>query len=73
MMYEPVTSRIREVSPAGMVLSGDREEGPLLGPVRASEQPPGRGVVVGRRRPPSLVQVACPMPLDDGSPELASV
>ncbi|MEL6893373.1 MAG: type VII secretion protein EccCb, partial [Actinomycetota bacterium] len=46
MMYEPITARLREVSPAGIVLSGDREEGPLLGQVRASEQPPGRGVVV---------------------------
>lgn len=60
MMYEPVTSRLREVSPAGLVLSGDREEGPLVGPVRASEQPPGRGVWVGRRTPPVLVQVAVP-------------
>lgn len=65
MMYEPVMARVREVSPAGLILSGDRDEGPLLGAVRASEQPPGRGVVVGRRRPPSLVQVACPVPLDD--------
>ena len=64
MMYEPVTARLREVSPAGLVLSGDREEGPLLGPVRASEQPAGRGVLVGRRRTPMLVQVA----IDDTEP-----
>lgn len=58
MMYEPITSRLREVSPAGLILSGDRDEGPLLGPVRASEQPPGRGVLVARRQVPTLVQVA---------------
>ena len=63
MMYEPITSRIREVSPAGLVLSGDREEGPVVGPVRASEQPPGRGVLVGRRHAPTLVQV----PMDDAA------
>lgn len=57
-MYEPITSRVREVSAAGLVLSGDRDEGPLLGPVRATDQPPGRGVLVGRRQSPMLVQVA---------------
>jgi S-DNA-T family DNA segregation ATPase FtsK/SpoIIIE len=57
-MYEPITARLREVSPAGLILSGDRDEGPLLGAVRASEQPPGRGVLVARRRLPVLVQVA---------------
>ena len=57
-MYEPITARIREVSPAGLILSGDRDEGPLIGPVRAGDQPPGRGILVARRRPPALVQVA---------------
>ncbi len=58
MAYEAITARVREVSPAGIVLSGDREEGQLLGGVRASEQPPGRGVLVTRRAAPMLVQVA---------------
>ncbi len=58
MMYEPITSRIREVSSAGLVLSGEREEGPIIGAVRASPQPPGRGVLMVRHLPPSLVQVA---------------
>jgi S-DNA-T family DNA segregation ATPase FtsK/SpoIIIE len=58
MMYEPITARVREVSPSGLILSGDREEGPLLGAVRATEQPPGRGVLVTRRHAPVLAQVA---------------
>jgi DNA segregation ATPase FtsK/SpoIIIE, S-DNA-T family len=57
MAYEAITARVREVSPAGIILSGDREEGQLLGNVRASEQPPGRGVLVTRRAAPMLVQV----------------
>jgi type VII secretion protein EccCb len=57
MAYEAITARVREVSPAGIILSGDREEGQLLGGVRASEQPPGRGVLVTRRAAPMLVQV----------------
>jgi DNA segregation ATPase FtsK/SpoIIIE, S-DNA-T family len=58
MMYEPITARLREVSPTGLLLSGDRDEGPLIGPVRASDQPPGRGILVSRRQQPMLVQVA---------------
>ena len=58
MMFEPITSRMREVSAAGLILSGDRDEGPIIGAVRATEQPAGRGVLVARRQPPTLVQVA---------------
>ena len=73
LQYEPITARLREASPAGLILSGDRDEGPLLGGVRASEQPPGRGVVVSRRTPPGLVQVALPpaIPLHEPEPALA--
>lgn len=57
-MYEAITARSKEVSPVGLILSGEREEGALIGAVRASSQPPGRGVLVSRRQPPTLVQVA---------------
>jgi S-DNA-T family DNA segregation ATPase FtsK/SpoIIIE len=40
------------------VLSGDREEGPLLGNVRPSAQPPGRGWLVTRKAGARLVQLA---------------
>jgi DNA segregation ATPase FtsK/SpoIIIE, S-DNA-T family len=63
MMYEPITARLREVSPTGLLLSGDRDEGPLIGSVRATEQPPGRGILVGRREQPMLVQVAISDPI----------
>jgi S-DNA-T family DNA segregation ATPase FtsK/SpoIIIE len=58
--FEPFTSRLREVSPFGLIMAGDRDEGPVLGSVRASPQPPGRGVLVSRRHSPALVQVALP-------------
>jgi DNA segregation ATPase FtsK/SpoIIIE, S-DNA-T family len=63
MAYEPITARVREVSPAGIILSGDRDEGQLIGNVRASEQPPGRGVLVTRRGAPVLIQVGLPAAL----------
>jgi DNA segregation ATPase FtsK/SpoIIIE, S-DNA-T family len=42
-------------------MSGDPHEGPLLGGHKAAPLPAGRGLLVGRRRPAVLVQVAhCP-------------
>jgi S-DNA-T family DNA segregation ATPase FtsK/SpoIIIE len=57
-LYEPVTMAIREIGSAGIVLSGDRDEGALLGNVRPSRQPPGRGWLVSRQRGAQLVQLA---------------
>ncbi|TSE02108.1 type VII secretion protein EccCa [Skermania sp. ID1734] len=47
-MFEPVIARLRDVGAAGVVMSGSREEGPLVGDVRASAMPPGRGTLVTR-------------------------
>jgi S-DNA-T family DNA segregation ATPase FtsK/SpoIIIE len=57
-MYEPVIQRIRELSGPGLVMSGDRDEGPLLGNVRPARMPPGRGRLVSRREGTRLVQLA---------------
>jgi S-DNA-T family DNA segregation ATPase FtsK/SpoIIIE len=56
-MYEPVIQRLRELSTPGLVLSGDREEGTLLGTVRPGPLPPGRGWLVTRREGVRLVQL----------------
>ena len=50
--------RIQELGCGGLVLSGDRKEGPVLGDERAVLRPPGRGVLVRRGRPRELIQVA---------------
>ncbi|HWB36781.1 MAG TPA: type VII secretion protein EccCb, partial [Rugosimonospora sp.] len=57
-LYEPVVMRLRELGSPGILLSGDREEGTLLGNVRPSLQPPGRGYLVTRREGSRLVQLA---------------
>ncbi len=56
--YEPVTMAIRELGSPGMVMSGDRDEGPLVGNIRPSALPPGRGWLVTRREGTRLVQLA---------------
>ena len=63
-MFDPVLQRLKEIGTPGMVLSGDRDEGPLLGSVRPSAQPPGRGYLVGRRGDAQLVQLARLAPPD---------
>ena len=48
-MFDPVIQRIREMGSPGLVMSGSRDEGTLLGSVRPASQPCGRGFLVGRR------------------------
>jgi S-DNA-T family DNA segregation ATPase FtsK/SpoIIIE len=57
-LYEPVIQRLRELSGPGIVMSGDRDEGPLIGNVRPGPLPPGRGRLVTRRDGVRLVQLA---------------
>ncbi|MGO1052372.1 type VII secretion protein EccCa [Crossiella sp. CA198] len=57
-IYDPVLMRIKELGSPGLIMSGSRDEGVLLGDVRSSPQPPGRGQLVSRRNGNQLVQVA---------------
>ncbi|WP_329433900.1 type VII secretion protein EccCa [Streptomyces anthocyanicus] len=57
-MSETMLNRVREMGTDGLVLSGDRREGVVLGDVRARRLPPGRGVLVRRNAPNALVQLA---------------
>ena len=56
--FEPFLSAVRESAPVGLVLSGDRSEGPLVADVSALWLPPGRGVLVRPGHRPALIQVA---------------
>jgi len=57
-VLEQLLLRIRELGSPGLLLSGDPQEGPLVGSSRASHQPPGRGLLVRRHEKPFLIQVA---------------
>ncbi|RFU83321.1 type VII secretion protein EccCa [Streptomyces triticagri] len=54
--YEPFLQRVQELGAQGVVLSGDPAEGDLLGGVRPTRLPPGRGVFVSRKDGCPLVQ-----------------
>jgi S-DNA-T family DNA segregation ATPase FtsK/SpoIIIE len=57
-LFEPFLTRLREVGTPGLMMSGDRDEGPLLGGMRAQVLPPGRGWLIDRRGHKGLVQLA---------------
>ena len=57
-LYEPVIQRLRELSAPGMVMSGPSDEGPLVGALRPTLLPPGRGRLLTRREGIRLVQLA---------------
>ena len=57
-LYEPVLQRLRELDSPGLLMSGNREEGQLIGTLKPSPQPPGRGHLVRRRDGTQLIQTA---------------
>ncbi|GAA4460833.1 type VII secretion protein EccCa [Phytohabitans houttuyneae] len=57
-LYEPVIQRLRELASPGLVMSGDPDEGALVGNVRPAPLPPGRARLVTRREGVRLVQLA---------------
>jgi DNA segregation ATPase FtsK/SpoIIIE, S-DNA-T family len=57
--YDPIVGRLKEIGAPGLVGNGSREEGVLWGTVRPTPQPPGRGMLVTRKRAaPQHVQIA---------------
>ncbi len=48
-MFDPIIQRAREMGSPGMIMSGSRDEGALIGSVKPTAQPPGRGFFVERR------------------------
>ncbi|MFD4366136.1 type VII secretion protein EccCa [Rhodococcus sp. NPDC058521] len=56
-LYEPIVARLRDLVSPGLVMSGSRDEGNLLGTVRPSAMPPGRGMLVSRKGA-GLIQLA---------------
>jgi S-DNA-T family DNA segregation ATPase FtsK/SpoIIIE len=57
-LFEPIIQRIRELGSPGIIGSGNRDEGALLGTTRPTAMPPGRGMIVGRRYGSQLIQIA---------------
>lgn len=57
-MFDPVLARLRDLGCMGLMMSASPDEGVLLGSVRPSALPPGRGTLITRAHPEQLIQVA---------------
>lgn len=57
-LYEPVLQSMRDLAQPGLLLSGNPEEGPLIGKLKPQPAPAGRGHLVTRDRGTEIVQIA---------------
>ena len=57
-MYDPVVGKLKEIAAPGMVMNGSKDEGVLIGNIRPSAMPPGRGNLLTRKHGKQLMQVS---------------
>ncbi|WP_067861492.1 type VII secretion protein EccCa [Nocardia shimofusensis] len=62
-LFDNVLGTMKNMSVDTLIMSGPRDEGKLIGDVRPSKLPPGRGVLVSRSRGQEMVQIAHLPPL----------
>jgi S-DNA-T family DNA segregation ATPase FtsK/SpoIIIE len=56
--FDGVLGKLNELDVPGLVMSGNRQEGAIVGNIKPSPQPPGRGVLLRRSDGVNLVQTA---------------
>jgi S-DNA-T family DNA segregation ATPase FtsK/SpoIIIE len=57
-MMDPIIGRLKDLSCNGLVMSGSKEEGGLFGGYKATEMPPGRGMLVSRTMGNGVIQLS---------------
>ncbi|CNE27785.1 Putative FtsK/SpoIIIE family protein [Mycobacterium tuberculosis] len=57
-MFDPAITRIKEMASPGLLMSGNKDEGILLGNIKPHKLPPGRGYHIDRRAGTRLIQTA---------------
>jgi len=57
-VLDPVVQALRDTGGTGLVMNGERSEGPIFPKVYAEALPPGRGRLVQRGAPPRIIQIA---------------
>jgi S-DNA-T family DNA segregation ATPase FtsK/SpoIIIE len=63
-LFDPLLGRLRELAAPGLVMNGSPDEGALVGSVKPRPLPPGRALLVDRRRGVRRVQLAWVAPAD---------
>jgi S-DNA-T family DNA segregation ATPase FtsK/SpoIIIE len=61
-LFDPIIQRLVELSSPSLIMSGPPEEGVLIGSVKPTPQPPGRGRLITRREGVRLIQLFQPPP-----------
>lgn len=56
--YDPIIGKLKELAAPGMVMNGSKDEGALIGTIKAGPMPPGRGTMISRKGGRRLVQVS---------------
>jgi S-DNA-T family DNA segregation ATPase FtsK/SpoIIIE len=56
-MFEPVLQSVRDLGSPGILLSGNPDEGALIGRTKPTPQPPGRGRIVSRELGEQVLQL----------------
>ena len=62
-LFDKVLGRLKDLSVDALLMSAPKDEGKLLGDVRSSKLPPGRGTLVSRSAKNEMIQVAYLPPL----------
>ncbi|NEW35067.1 type VII secretion protein EccCa [Nocardia cyriacigeorgica] len=62
-LYDHVLGGMKNLSVDALIMSGPRDEGKLIGDVRPTKLPPGRGMLVSRTRGQEMIQIAHLPPL----------
>ncbi|WP_327148371.1 type VII secretion protein EccCa [Nocardia sp. NBC_01329] len=57
-LYDPILSTMKNMSVETLIMSGSKDEGKLIGDVRPTKLPPGRGTLVSRSRGIEMVHIA---------------
>lgn len=57
-LFDGVLGAMKNMSVDALIMSGPRDEGKIIGDVRPSKMPPGRGILVSRTRGHEMVQIA---------------
>ena len=70
-LFDPLLGRLRELAVPGLVMNGSPDEGALVGGVKPQPSPPGRGVLVDRRRGNRRVQLVWLPPEPSPRPDTA--
>ncbi|MBB2933880.1 S-DNA-T family DNA segregation ATPase FtsK/SpoIIIE [Amycolatopsis bartoniae] len=62
--YDPIIGKLKEIAAPGLVMNGSKDEGALIGNVKPSLMPPGRGILVSRKVGKQLMQVSWIQPIE---------